>query len=126
MKEVLRDVVLTETSVPMRLILYGPSGYDRLGKARLGYQLLRGTAGEVLFEGEDFSPGAMMALDGDKAILSLLSFLTLKLGDTDDEYFQNYSPAQLAWTESTDCEELALRVSLAEEGSEILPWSDES
>lgn len=86
---------------------------DRMGKSILGYRfgecksnsgrrvvkennLYRGefskTNCKILFEGEDFAtPGSV---DSDDAVRSLMGFLTLKPGDTDAEYFENYTPAQ--------------------------------
>ena len=42
-----------------------------------------------------------------EAVYELLSFIALQPGDTDDEYFDNYTPEQLTWAESNRCEELS-------------------
>ena len=52
---------------------------------------------ELIFEGDDFSPGPGYALDGDDTVAALLSFLSLQPGDTDDEWFNSYTPRQMEW-----------------------------
>lgn len=49
----------------------------------------------ILFEGEDFNASPMYADDSDECVGSLMGFLTLKPGDTDRDYFDSYTPAQL-------------------------------
>lgn len=71
---------------------------------RLGYRLTKGQ--EVLFEGDDFGCSPMHAVDSNEALVGLLGFLTLKPGDTDEEYFENYTARQLEWAES-EAEELS-------------------
>lgn len=101
----------------------GRTGYN--GKWLVGYRLVmaepnpewRGdvsrnagpkTVRTVLFEGDEFSPGAGMCVDSDEAIEGLMGFLTLRPGDTDREYFDNYTPAQLEYcsqhAEALSCE----------------------
>ena len=70
----------------------------------------------VLFAGEDFRPSPMHADDADETLRGLLGFLTLRPGDTDREYFADYSPAQLAFAESSECELLAFAYSDDGEG----------
>jgi hypothetical protein len=83
---------------------------DSLGKARLAYRLTMraGRTSTVLFEGEDFSCSPLHAIDADQTVGALLGFLTLRPGDTDQEYFANYTAAQLAYcdqyAEALDCE----------------------
>ena len=48
----------------------------------------------VIFEGDDYGCSRMNAVDGDDCLRNLLSFLTLREGDTDAEYFYKYSPNQ--------------------------------
>lgn len=83
-------------------------------KSVLGYRLgqcTREKAGKtkcaILFEGEDFAtPGSV---DSDEAVRDLMGFLTLKPGDTDKEYFDNYTTAQRAFA-SNHAEALAMSV----------------
>jgi hypothetical protein len=76
------------------------------GKSIIGYRLeLRrnglpdsekpGRAYTTLFEGEDFGCSPMYGIDSDEAIDGIMTFLTLRPGDTDPEYFANYTPEQL-------------------------------
>ncbi len=53
----------------------------------------------VLFEGTDYNPSPCHAVDSDESVADLLGFLTLRPGDTDDEYFEEYTPRQLAFCE---------------------------
>lgn len=57
------------------------------------------TDGEVIFQGEDFRPSAFDAWDSYTSVLGLLGFLTLLPGDTDAEYFADYTPEQMEWAE---------------------------
>lgn len=68
-----------------------------------------------LFAGSDYSPGAGCSVDGDASALGLLGWLTLRPGDTDREYFDDYLPAQWAWATSSACEALSGDVAMAEE-----------
>ena len=63
----------------------------------------------VLFTGDDFGHSPMDAIDSDGAIAGLMSFLTLRPGDTDSEYFDAYTPGQLAYCEQ-HAEALAMEV----------------
>lgn len=64
------------------------------GKYCIGYRLTM-NGRKVIFEGEDFGCSPCHAIDSDAAVESLLSFLTLRPGDTDSDYFADYTPAQL-------------------------------
>lgn len=97
---------LEDTGYELGLEYRGIS-YENYGKSRMGYYLAR-PDGAVLFQGDDyFVPGVC---DDGGAATGLLGFLTLKPGDTDEEYFDDYTPEQLDWCQSGDCEELALLV----------------
>ena len=91
------------------------SGRTRNGRTCIRYEL-RDPAGAVLFAGDDFRPSPMHADDADETLRGLLGFLTLRPGDTDREYFADYSPAQLAFAESSECELLAFAYSDDGEG----------
>lgn len=62
----------------------------------------------VIFEGCDFRPSPLHSIDSDDAVKGLMSFLTLRKGDTGAEYFDNYTGPQLEfsslWAESLSCE----------------------
>jgi hypothetical protein len=61
-----------------------------------------------LFKGTDYRPSPLHAVDSDESIAALLSFLSLGEGDTDSEYFDNYTDRQLAWRDSDRREALAI------------------
>ncbi|MGA2260163.1 MAG: hypothetical protein ABSH28_01870 [Acidobacteriota bacterium] len=67
------------------------------GSDWLGYRLKQWECGKgtVLFEGRDFRCSPLHAIDSDESVAACLGFLTLRPGDTDREYFENYTPAQL-------------------------------
>jgi len=73
---------------------------DHYGKFRIAYQLIMRGAGKrsIVFEGADFC--TPQAIDSDETIEGLMKFLTLRPGDTDDEYFRGYTPEQMAYCES--------------------------
>jgi hypothetical protein len=52
---------------------------------------------QTVFEGADFGCSPLHAIDSDRTIVGLMSFLTLRPGDTDREYFDAYTPEQLAY-----------------------------
>lgn len=86
------------------------------GKSVLGYRLTQCTpcanktfAVRTLFEGEDFACSPMCVIDSDECVASLMGFLTLRPGDTDAEYFANYTEAQLDFA-SQHAEALGMEV----------------
>lgn len=91
---ILRDVEIDDH----RLQVWETGTYDHRGCSRLAYRLSM-PDGWVVFEGDDFAGSPMHAVDSDDTLRGLLSFLTLRPGDTDADYFQDYTPAQLAWTD---------------------------
>lgn len=87
------------------------TGYG--GKYLVGYRLtMREGNGRpvVLFSGEDFGCAPSHAIDSDAAVEGIMSFLTLRPGDTDAEYFADYTPAQLDYC-SAHAEALSCNVS---------------
>ncbi len=81
---------------------------------RLAYKFTKGR--KVLFEGEDYGCSPGIAIDSQGALIGLLAFLTLKPGDTDREYFEDYTDEQLAFANSGDAQEIAMDVIEYEEG----------
>jgi hypothetical protein len=77
----------------------------RNGRDRLSYRLVMIEGGHgsvprtrtVLFTGTDYGCSPLHSIDGDGSIAGLLGFLTLRPGDTDAEYFEAYTPEQLAY-----------------------------
>ncbi len=68
------------------------------GKSRLAYQFFHGE--EQIFEGDDFGASPLHSIDGPETVKGLLTFLSLKPGDTDEEYFDSYTPRQLEWCQA--------------------------
>jgi len=80
---------------------------DRQGKERLAYVLY--FDGSIVFEGDDFFCSPLHSVDSDETVRSLMSFLTLRRGDTDAEYFESYTPEQIAFRD-THAESLSYAV----------------
>ena len=49
----------------------------------------------TLFEGEDFGCSPLHSIDSYEAVESIMGFLTLRPGDTDADYFAEYTSEQL-------------------------------
>lgn len=77
------------------------------GKNWLTYRLT--SQGRTIFEGDDFGASPMHGIDSDEAVKALMGFLTLRPGDTDKEYFNKYTPRQLAFA-NEHAEHLAYEV----------------
>ena len=58
----------------------------------IGYRLSRGKT--VIFDGRHYRPGAATPHDSDQSVAGLMGFLTLRPGETDKEYFENYPTFQ--------------------------------
>ena len=76
---------------------------------QVGYRLTMRENGKskTIFCGEDFGCSPLHAIDSDACVKDLMGFLTLRPGDTDREYFENYTPEQLEYcekhAEALDC-----------------------
>lgn len=81
------------------LQLWDGNSTDSAGRFCVGYQLTMYPGGGKmpvrLFRGEDFH--CHHAIDSDGAVEGIMSFLTLRPGDTDAEYFAGYDADQLAY-----------------------------
>lgn len=86
----------------------------RDGRHYLAYKFYDGDT--CLFEGADYSPSPLDAIDSDASVAGLLVFLSLQPGDTDQEYFAAYTPEQLAWAQSYRAAYLASLASEMEDG----------
>jgi hypothetical protein len=100
------DHIRTWESDRFRLEMYD-TYQTRFGKSVLAYEFYHDD--ELIFSGRDYGPSPMHTIDGDESVAGLLAFLSLKPGDTDREYFDDYTPAQLAWARQYG-EELACYV----------------
>lgn len=103
--------IRTWTEGPYKLDMWDTFRRDSFGKSVLRYEFRHDE--ELIFEGEDFCPGASTAIDSDEAVASLLGFLSLSPGDTDEEYFDDYTEAQIAWRDE-HAEDLSLIVCVME------------
>lgn len=104
MKEVIRRVRLApyrKDMGPRFALTLLDTGRIVGGKCQLGYRLnqIGNGRAETVFEGEDFCCSPLYAIDSDEAVYGLLGFLTLRPGDTDSEYFEDYTPRQLEFCE---------------------------
>jgi hypothetical protein len=80
------------------LTLWDTHRTDQRGASILRYRLTMVRPGRlwcVLFDGEDFVPSPLYAIDSDDTVEAIMGFLTLRPGDTDADYFEPYTPAQL-------------------------------
>lgn len=84
--------------------------YHRNGPQwQVGYRLTMRENGKskTIFCGEDFGCSPLHAIDSDACVKDLMGFLTLRPGDTDRKYFENYTPEQLEYceqhAEALDC-----------------------
>lgn len=55
---------------------------------------------QLIFSGEDYKPPYWAAIDSIGAVVSLLLWFILKPGDTDSEYFEQFTDEQMKWIES--------------------------
>lgn len=78
---------------------------DNRGQTVIGYRLTT-PQGETLFEAADFCGSPLHADDSDATLRCLLGFLTLKPGDIEAEWFESYTPEQMAFAQS-DAETLS-------------------
>ena len=90
-----------------RLDMYDANKRGEYGKHGVSYRFFEGDTEIFSSAGgkELFSPGA---IDEDNTACELCSFLFLKPGDTDPDYFDDYTPEQLAF-----CDRCAEELSMA-------------
>ena len=112
---VLRDVQVDDH----RLILWETGRRDDMGKTILAYRLLT-PEGKAIFEGADYCVGMATCIDSDEAVRGILSFLTLRPGDVDSDYFEKYTDAQRAWRD-----EHAEHLSLWSHGDDFFEGEDD-
>lgn len=98
-RDILRRVKLGDTGYSIMTYDTHQPTFKALGHTYTGYEFYD-PDGKVLFAGEDFSRGASYAEDSDETVRSLLAFMTLREGDTDSDYFDDYTPEQLAFAEN--------------------------
>ena len=106
-----------------RLTTWDTNRRDRLGKYILGYRLAS-PEDLVIFEAEDFSCSPLHAIDSDETLRAILTFLTLKPGDTDLDYFDSYTDVQMDFANS-DAEHLSIYAIDADFGYDFADWDNE-
>lgn len=89
------------------LTLEQTSRIDNYGHVMVRYTF-RTPKGTLLFNGDDFGASPLHDPVGIESAKDLLSFLTVRKGDTDEDYFDNYTDEQIEFSESWDCEQLQL------------------
>lgn len=98
MQELLRNVTLKpyrKGAGPTFCLKVWDTNKVNAGKSVLAYRLTQSKPRRVLFEGDDFGCSPCVCVDSDEMLVSLLGFLCLRPGDTDAEYFENYTEQQL-------------------------------
>lgn len=74
-------------------------------RAFLSYTVI--TPSGATFTGDRYSPSPMVAYDSADSVISLLGWICVKPGDTDKDFFADYTPKQMDWAESFACEDYA-------------------
>ena len=72
-----------------------------------------------VFQGNDFSSSPMVESQSEDSVMSLLGFLSCQEGDTDDEYFKDYTQEQLAWRDSFRCDDIKMLLYDYEESKNV-------
>jgi hypothetical protein len=103
------DILRDWRNGPFRLLMWDTGRLDIQGRTVIGYAL--SDNGQTIFQGADFRGSPRDADDSNNTLAALLTFLSLRPGDIDCDYFDGYSPRQLDWAEESG-EALAM---LAEE-----------
>jgi len=109
----MEDIVNTWEYENYKVIFHDPKYDFRREKYGISYKFY--VKDVLLFSGDDFYLSPLYAIDSEMAVLSLLGFLTLKPGDTDEEYFQDYTQEQLDWADSFECDSLGCYLFFREE-----------
>lgn len=108
-KELIRTLRINGTT----LRVYDLFKRDSYGKNVLSYEFKVGR--KVIFSGNDFHCSPSQSIDSLEVAYCILSFLCLKPGDTDKDYFENYTKEQMDWANSSKCEYLSCDVAMWEE-----------
>jgi hypothetical protein len=82
------------------LQLFDGERHDEAGRWAICYRLV--SNGQTIFECLDAHTAAYAhcAVDSDDAVKSVMGWLTLRPGDTDEDYFAGYTPDQISFCES--------------------------
>lgn len=93
----MKDIIRVWESDGFRLEMYDTHRRDNRGQTRIGYVLSHN--GQMVFDGEDFCGSPLHSGDSNATAGALLSFLSLRPGDTDREYFDNYTSEQMEFAQ---------------------------
>ncbi len=78
-----------------KLEMFDTGRTDSRGQTYIAYHFHHND--ELIFEGEEFAGSPMHADDSLDTVGALLGFLSLRSGDTDEDYFEDYTEEQIAW-----------------------------
>ena len=87
-----------------RVTLHDTYHRDSIGKAIVRYSLRRLSDGAIIFSGKDLHCSPLHSPASKKAALALLSFLTVP---PDSDCAEEFTPSQLEWCASDDCQALS-------------------
>ena len=107
------ELVRTWREDGFQLFLWDTYRRDQYGKSMLAYRFY--DTGRLIFAGEDYHASPMFGVDSDSTVADLLAFLSLGEHDTDAEYFEAYTAAQLEWRDGPRREQLSWLVVELEE-----------
>lgn len=102
---------------PLRLMTWDTGKTYEPWRTRIGVALYRGDESEPLIVSY-FGMGMGKTIDGDESLVVALSTVCMRQGDTDAEFFADYTPRALEWAESYECEVLQCDASNAEDDSD--------
>lgn len=97
--------IRTRTEAGIATVTTYDAGGEPDGRHRIGY--IAELDHTEIFRGDDITVPAGQAIDSDTTLAAVLDFLSLRPGDTDAEYFANYTPEQAEFADACG-EELAL------------------
>lgn len=103
--DTLRKVRISlDNGVKLHLETWDTGRTDWRGQSYIGYRLRYVSRVPsqrlVIFEGENFSGSPFYADDSNETLGGLLTFLSLRPGDTDREYFDSYTPDQMDFAQT--------------------------
>lgn len=99
-----RDLLRIWRKNGFKLELFDTHRRDMDGKSILAYRFF--DKKEPIFEGEDFHPSPLFAIDSIQCAYALLVFFAQKPGESGME-FDDYTARQYEWAESSRCDDLA-------------------
>ncbi len=91
----LRIRLYTQDKRQVVIRAFDDAGWDSAGRVKLNVEVRHG--GKVIFPKGQLYCALHGTSDGIAARELVLSLVAMKPGDTDEEYFKDYSPEQLDW-----------------------------